>query len=63
MKSAFYKQVTADLKAAGMQLFRSNTSHDIYRGGTSPRPVVVSRKLNDKRIYLRILKQAGVRHG
>lgn len=57
MKTAFYDDVTARFKAAKIQFVRSNSSHDIYRtAGERPQNVVVPRKLDDKRLYFRILK-------
>lgn len=57
MKTAFYKEILEVVKKAGYELIRKNNGHDIYGKDGSAR-IVVPRKLDNPKIYHRILKQA-----
>lgn len=58
MKTAFYKEILKVVKEAGYQLARPTNGHDIYKKPGCAQ-LVIPRKLDDPKIYHRILKQAG----
>lgn len=58
MRTAFYKEAVQAVKEAGYELVRNNNSHYIYKKEGSAN-IIIPRKMDDPKIYHRILKQVG----
>lgn len=59
MRTTFYKEILQVVRDAGYEFARRNNSHEIYRKKDCAQ-IVIPRKMDDPRIYHRILKQVAL---
>lgn len=62
-RSTFFWDIIREMKEAGCQFVRRNSSHEIFRSVDGLKTVPVPKKLDDRKLLKEIRKQAGIGNG